>query len=179
MLFYPNFIPSKTKRSSRNKQSLFSIEKSNKPRSVLKSQRDSKQKMKNIKLDKSTAAFGFSSIFCQIVALLLFCLSVHGGFYLSFSPKARRITNLSKVFILSVESWNAYYTLHAAMLETLFYNNTFRMWDGKLTTYDFYYEHREKTKEYILENITRSLDYDLGNFTDKYRSDMTKVMHML
>lgn len=151
------------------------MNKNAKSKSVFRAQKDSKKNLKKIKLDKSSSPFGFSSILCQIIALMVFLMLIHGGFFLIFSPKLRRITNLSKIFIMSVESWNAYYTLHVAMIETLFYNNTIKMWDGELSSYDFYYQHREFTKEYILDNFTRSFEYDLGNFTEKYRSDMTTV----
>lgn len=49
------------------------------------------------------------------------------------------------------------------------------MWEGEKNTYEFYYEYRDFVKNNLIQNITESLDYDLGDFTEKYRDIMTKV----
>lgn len=136
-----------------------------------------KKRKKNNTTKLSNLGFNFTltNIHIQILIILLLLTIIQLLLSLIFQPKAHRITNLAKVYILSLESWNAYYILHAAVVETLLYNNTFSMWDGTLNTSDFYYKHRDFTKEYVLENISESLDYDLGRFTEKYRSDLTKV----
>lgn len=145
-----------------------------KPKLIIKN-KTKKQHLKFLKLENKDYSFGLSSIIFLLLCLIVLFLIIHGSIFLIFSPRARRITNLSKVYILSIESWNAYFVLHTAVVQTLFYNNTFKMWDGKLSTYDFYYDFRDFTKEYILNNLTTSIDYDLGNYTEKYVSDLTKV----
>lgn len=132
--------------------------------------------IKYLKIKSKDFSFEFSKISTLLFLILLVFILIHSVIYISFRPKKRRITNLSKTYILSVESWNAYYTLHTAVIETLFYNNTFKMWDGKLSTYDFYFKHKEFTKRYILDNFTESLEFDLGNYTEKYRGDLSTVI---
>lgn len=120
-------------------------------------------------------SFGLSSLWTQITLIIFFFLIIHMVFYFVFSTRAKRITNLSKVYNLSLETWNHYFILHTAVIQTLFYNNSFSMWGEEKKTYEFYYDYKKHVKEHVIENITESLDYDLGDFTEKYRSVMTTV----
>lgn len=127
------------------------------------------------KIKEKSFSFEMSNLYSQLVLLLFIFLILQGTLYLIFLPKAKRVTNLSKIYILSLEAWNEYYILHTAVIETLLYNNTFSMWDGRKNTYEFYYDFRSFMKSNIIENITESLNYDLGSFTEKYRNVMTNV----
>lgn len=49
------------------------------------------------------------------------------------------------------------------------------MWEGEKNTYQFYYDYKHYVKGHVIQNISESLDYDLGDFTEKYRKVMTTV----
>ena len=118
--------------------------------------------------------FGFVRVFVIVGAFILLLAGSQTFLYLFLAPKAQRVLDLTKVYILGVESWNAIYILHNAFFETLLWNNTLNMW-GSGDSLSVYMKQRKYFKEKIIANFTDSLTYDLGNFTDSYRDALTKV----
>ena len=54
------------------------------------------------------------------------------------------------------------------------YNNTEPMW-GK-TAEEVFHSHVEYTKTRVIANISETLNYDLGNYTESYNSMLTQVI---
>lgn len=137
----------------------------------------SKRRDNRIKQSEETGfTFGFSSLILKLLVVSAMFVLLQLSIYLMLAPKAKRITNLSTVYVLSIESWNAFWVLQVAAVETILYNNTVTMFGG-VKSLDLYYEFRSFCQSYILDNYTRGLDYDLGSFTDQYRNTLTKVSH--
>lgn len=132
------------------------------------------KRAKTLKLGSKKFSFGLTILFTSTILAIILLSLAHAVEYFTFGPKAKRITNLAKVAILSIESWNGYWTLHTAMIETVFYNNTVKMWNN-VNSEELYYDYRKKIKNYIIENFTEALDYDLGNFTERFRDDLSTV----
>lgn len=131
-----------------------------------------------VKIKTRNNSFNLSKIFLSLCIMTIFLFMVHAFVYMIFSSRAKLITNLTKVNILSIELWNAYFILQTAVTETILYNNTVKMWNN-VDSESFYYEYREIIKNSIIKNLTESLEYDLGNMTQKYQNDLTIVKKIL
>ena len=117
--------------------------------------------------------FGFIRLGVSFAIATTMIIVIQYVFYSLLYPRARKITNLLKVYIVSVEIWNSYATLNTIFINTLLWNSTVQFWgtDG-LSTYQVMKSHIETN---VLPNITESLDYDLGNYTDEWRKIVNQV----
>lgn len=140
--------------------------------------RNSSMKVKNtrkVSLQRKNFFFGFIKllvIFLISIGLIIFFQLFY---YWVLIPKGERLKNLVKVSILNTEIWSSFVLLHTFAFETILWNNTMPVWNtDSLTAFRMVMQH---VKYNVLENITEALDYDLGNYTDIYVNQMSKVIY--
>jgi len=111
--------------------------------------------------------FGVKKIIMRILLLLIgLCLVQFLHFY-SIYPRSKRVTDLTKAYSLSVDTWSSYYRTLTLFTEVIAWNDTISGGYGELisSTFDRSVEYIEQE---ILQNITESKTYDLGDFTQNY-----------
>lgn len=129
---------------------------------------------KPISLDFSNFFFGlFTSIATFFVLITLFIILQYVNYSITY-PQAKRVANLMEVYILGVETWSSFFSLHMFMLETVLYNNSLRVWDNKssLEVYEYFKTHIEKN---VLSNYSDIVEKDLGNFSQPFIYALNKV----
>jgi len=141
------------------------------------SQRKSKRRKLGkiwLKVNFKGLNFNFTSVLMTLTVGTLMLVLVQLIYYLSLKPGATRVTNFTKIFILGAETWSAYTNLNTFFLATVLWNNSLPSWGG-MKPLDVYKFMRTHIKERIILNYTESLNYDLGNYTDKFREIYTSV----
>lgn len=130
-----------------------------------------------VKITKGKHMFGFTRLSLIFLGIILLMTLIQGLYYWLVSPKADKVMNLLKVYILHIELWSSLATLHTAAFETILWNNTVPMWNTEsLRVYEMSKDHLEQK---VMANLTEALDYDLGNYTHKFRELMTKVRRVV
>jgi len=126
-----------------------------------------------IKLKNYSQNFGIYWFLVKFFLMLSISLILQFIYFAVLYPKSKRITNLLKAYILGVETWSSFITVGSCMLQAIFWNNTGVVWNtDPLSVFNSHLEYVENS---VMNNITEALDYDLGNFTENYRSLFTKV----
>ena len=146
------------------------------------SSRRNKRKF-NIKVNTKGLNFGCLALTLRLVLLLSIFLVIQLVYFFAWRGGLVRTQNLVEVFVLGIDAWNSFASLHATWLTTLVYNNSVGYWGSEggerrrsLDAYRFFREHIEIN---VLENYTRALQYDLGNFTKTFRSGMSAVRNKI
>jgi hypothetical protein len=143
------------------------------------SSRNKKEKSSNriekIKINSKGFYFGFCKVMFYFSLIFFFILIIQGFYFILLYPKSVRVGNLIEVYVLGVETWDSFASVHTYCFETILWNNTALGWDGG-TTLDTYRAMMEHSKSYVLDNYTRTLQYDLGNITEEYRFALNKVI---
>lgn len=127
---------------------------------------------KQVKFSKTS--FGLTSTFFKFITLFILLFSSQFSVYLMLAPDSKRVTNLMRVYISGVELWNCYDSAFTMFYDTVLFNNSVGIWDGKKTL-DGYNYFKEKIQERVLVNYTELLEVDLGNMTEGFRNTLTKV----
>jgi len=122
--------------------------------------------------------FGIKKVLYIFLGLLLLGCVVQFGYFLMLYPRARRITSLTKTYSLAISTWSSYYFAFTLFTETVFWNNTVPTGTGR-TTLEDYRAAVEYIRSNVWENITESLSYDLGAYTENYSTILTTVSHHL
>jgi len=133
----------------------------------------SNKRLDKIKIKMKGNYFGFAKLSSIFAVILTFLIIMQYFYYYILAPKGDKITNLMKVYILAVELWSSFATIHSVFFQTILWNNTVPVWDhDSLTAFNFYKDHIQKN---ILVNFTEALEYNLGNYTELFETKMTKV----
>jgi len=128
---------------------------------------------RSIKIDRERYYFEYTNqiIVVGVLIALYFCYKLL--FFQSAFGRARRLTSLTKTCILGMESYASFFNLHNAAFQVMLWNNTSPIWNTEaLEIYEYF---KDLTKNKLIANFTEALDYDLGNYTAKYRNDLLKV----
>lgn len=71
--------------------------------------------------------------------------------------------NTIEALTLGIEAWNSFYSMAAITYTTVSWNNTYPVWDrDSLAMFEYYSNY---VKNNVIQNLTDSLDKDLGNVT--------------
>ena len=117
--------------------------------------------------------FGFLKLSLIFASTLSIVIIAHFAYYLILIPKAKRVTNLVKAYVCSVELWSSYATLHSLFFNVVFWNNTMPAWGtDALTAYNSMKNH---IYENVHKNLTDALEMDLGNYSETYINVMARV----
>lgn len=135
----------------------------------------SKGREKRAKIVLENSNFGLTWPIGFLCLLTFGILILNSGVHFTMRIYSNRIQNLIQVYLLGTEAWSSMVSAHAYFLEVVLWNNTVPTWGGQtsLETFQYFYDHVQ-TK--IFPNYTLTLDYDLGNFTEKYSYVLTKVI---
>lgn len=126
-----------------------------------------------VKLYQKKNNFGFLRLLFVFSLAISLIISMQFVYYVILSPKGNKITNIVKVYILAVELWSAYASIHTFAFETILWNNTLPIWNtDSLSAYKIMKKH---IKMNIIPNFTEALEYDMGNYTDIYINQISKV----
>lgn len=144
----------------------------------IKSKENKKGRHKKTKISLEKYNFGLVRAICILCLLTFAILALNLGLHLYTKISADRVQNFVKIYLLGIEAWNALISLHCYFLEVVLWNNTVPTWGGQSTldTYNYFFEHIDKN---VIPNYTLALDYDLGNFTEKYTYALTKVIFFI
>ena len=134
---------------------------------------NSNSRKEKIKLNLQDHYFGFIQLFILFAASICLMVVIQYLYYSIRAPQAYKITCILEVYILAIEYWNSHATLHAMFFGIIFWNNTSPVWktDG-MEAYGMMKSHINKN---VIANISRSVEYDLGNYTDGWRKIMLTV----
>ena len=98
-------------------------------------------------------------------------------YYYILAPKGDKISNLTKVYILAVELWSSFASIHSIFFQVVLWNNTMPVWKtDSLSAYKMIHEHIDQK---ILVNLSEALTYNLGNYTALFEQKMTMVIFSL
>lgn len=140
-----------------------------------KKKRGSKLKRtQTVKLDYANFYFGFFTT-VVILFILIICFSILQYIYYSITyPQAQRVSNLMEVYILGVETWSSYFSLHVFMLETVLYNNSLVVWKDQkpLEVYDYFKKH---IQDNVLANYSALAEKDLAGFNEEFKYALNQV----
>ena len=118
--------------------------------------------------------FGLASLGLKLAAILAFLMLIQIIYYFVWKPGVQRSINLMDVFILGIETWNSFFSLHSSWLSTIVYNNTLPYWAGK-TSLEVFDHFKNHVRENLIANYSRAVEYDLGNYTKKFVEGYTTV----
>jgi len=174
---YENHINKAKKGFSNQSIAVSSTEKVNQRainKSIIKSTNSKVGKQKNwIRVKFNRFDFGGSWLLCMMLILVLMLGVFQVCSSILIYPKISRGRNISSTYILNTEVWNSLFTLHCVFFNTIFWNNTVDYWGtDSLSTFT---KLSNYIKEEVVANISSTLDFDLGNYTESYRDVMTKV----
>lgn len=126
-----------------------------------------------VRLKRGNHLFGFGRLSLIFLAVILLTVLIQAIYYWMVSPKADKVMNLLKIYILHIELWSSLATVHTAAFETILWNNTVPMWNMEsLKVYELSKEHLQHK---VIDNLTEALEYDLGNYTGEFRNLMLRV----
>jgi len=129
--------------------------------------------MKYVKLDLSNALFGTHSIFLILIGYISLLCILQGVYYILVSNLNRPVVMIGDTYLMYNEAWSGFFTLHATFFNVLFWNNSSPFWE--MEALQAYEKQKIHVREQIIDNISRTLDYDLGNYTETYRDALSKV----
>lgn len=136
-------------------------------------EKKSNRRKDKVKLFHNKNTFGFTKLVIAFLLTILLIISMQFTYFLILSPKGHKISNLVKVYILAVELWSSYATIHTVAFETILWNNTLPIWNtDSLGAYNILHDH---IKTNIIPNFTEALDYDMGNYSEIYINQISKV----
>ena len=117
--------------------------------------------------------FGFVKLSVIFAATMFLIIIIQYVYYTVLRPKASKVSGLVEIYILVVELWSSYATINTFFFTTVFWNNTTPIWgtDGV----GAYKIMRNHIYEKVHKNLSRSVDYDLGNYADYWRKIMVTV----
>lgn len=131
-------------------------------------------KLQKIKIDSSSQFFGLFKIVAGLLIVIALLILVQLAHYFILKPRETRTANLVKIWAIASEFWCSFVSMNVFFVETILFNNTGIGWHNK-STLETYTIIKDNLQKNVLDNITQSLTYDLGNFTEKWRSTMTQV----
>lgn len=135
-------------------------------------------KQEYLKIKSNDLQFGFNKIIRSFTLLLIFGMIIQVGYFLIIYPRSRKTTMLCKAYSLSVRTWSMYYYTLTVFTEIVIWNNTVETGTTRSTLEE--YENSVKyIRESILLDITESLNYDLGDYSDNYSQILTQVKFSL
>ena len=140
---------------------------------ILRGERNRTNLQRKMTLYSKGINFGISSLTMKLTLLLLIVIVVQYGNFLMWNPTLQRMKNYNKVYVLGVDTWTSYFTLHQAFFSAILWNNTLPYWG--ITSLQVYDEMREYIEEKIVKNYTQALEYDLGSYTEKFREAYSRV----
>lgn len=79
-----------------------------------------------------------------------------------------------KVYVIASEMWCSLTSLNVFFIEYILFNNTAVGWHGK-SSLDTYNEIKGVLETRVMPNMTESLSYDLGNFTEIWQNGLSNV----
>lgn len=106
-----------------------------------------------------------------IISTLLFTKFLFTGYMINLTEISK---NSLEIYSLGVLSWNSFYSLHAYLLQTILWNNTLPTWEGQ-TSLDTYQYYRNYIENRIMDNYTRSLDFNIGDYTEEFKYKIEEV----
>lgn len=128
----------------------------------------------NLIKDEKGLSFGLlPPLVYMLVSIALLSL-IYICFFFLILPGSIKQLSMIETYTLIIETWNSYFSIHASMLQTLIWNNTSPMWS--MSSLEVFEHQTKHIRENLLPNLTRTLDYDLGNFTQLYRQGMAYVI---
>lgn len=104
-------------------------------------------------------------------SILISCLDYI--LYHSSNKSLIRLQNNLKIQILAVEAWGSYINAQNALIQTILWNGTSNIWQkpSDVAFEDF----QTYISDCLIANFTDSLEYDLGTYTEEYRSLMSST----
>jgi len=121
----------------------------------------------NIKLNHGRFTFGFSQILSNTIVCIFLLIFLEYIIYIVYSAGSRRISDLTKLYVATIQTWTGLYSLHNAAFQTLIWNNTSPIWDQpSLETYTIL---KDKISNELIPVYTEALSFDLGDFTSTYK----------
>lgn len=130
------------------------------------------------KVKFSNTSFGLKPALCKFMVILVITTITQFGTYTMLYPQSKRISNLMKVFVVTVDCWSTYDSAWTMVYDTFLLNNSIEIWRGKKTL-DGYYYFKERTESSVIPRLTAALEYDLGNMTLGFQEALTKVPFFL
>lgn len=135
--------------------------------------KENARRREKVKITHSNNSFGFAKLITSLTFATLLIVFMQAAYYMILSPKALKITNLVKVYIIEVEIWSAFITIHTFAMQVLLWNNTVPTWNtDSLTAYEM---QRSHIRGNLIPNFTEALDYNMGNYTEVFRNQISKV----
>jgi len=131
-----------------------------------------------LKISSKIPIFGVTRMLYWFAGLMIaFCI-IQILHFISIYPNSKRVTDLTKAYSLSVDTWSGYYRVLTLFTEVIAWNNT--IYGGHdepiLETFESAVSYIENQ---ILQNISDSTSYDLGTFTQEYNDLIFKVYRCL
>jgi len=126
-----------------------------------------------LKTNSISLDFGMKRFMLTFIVLVMITNVIQVVLIVAFYPLAKRVTNMVRIYNLGIETYNSLMVISGAFFQTILWNNTSPMWGTQSLA--LFESHTEFARQNILIPITDSMDYDLGNFTDTYRTGMFHV----
>lgn len=149
------------------------------PRDKLQTKKVNKRGRKQIlynykKIQFSKTSFGFKPAIGKFILIFIITSLTQFSTYTMLYPQSKRISNLMKVFVATVDCWSTYDSAWTMVYDTFLLNNSIEIWEGKRTL-DGYYYFKERIESSVIPRHSAALDYDLGNMTLSFQEALTKV----
>ena len=132
------------------------------------------QRRQRLKVTYNGLNFGLVNLGLKLGTILVFLIGIQLVYYTVWRPGVRRSINFMEIFLLGIETWNSYFNMHSSWLSTIVYNNTLPYWNGK-TSMQVYEHFKTHIRDNLLANYSRAVEYDLGNYTEKFVEAYTQV----
>lgn len=140
----------------------------------LKPKKNFLKRRSKIKTFHNRNTFGFVKLMLSFLSAIALVISMQITYYAILSPKGQQISNLVKVYINDVELWSAFATIHTFAFETILWNNTVPVWNTD--SLSAYRQVRDHIRVNIIPNFTEALEYEMGNYSLKYREQISMVL---
>lgn len=126
-----------------------------------------------VKLDLGGAYFGLTTPFCILVLLVSILCAFQGLYFYMVYKTNRPVVMIGDTYIMYSEAWSGFFTLHATFFNVMFWNNSSPFWE--MEALKAYEKQKDHVLNNIIQNISETMTYDLGNYTEKYRYALSKV----
>ena len=135
------------------------------------------KKKEKIKIKTKDLNFGSKKVLIIFGIIISILIIIQGIFYFLLSKKARQVTNMITLYANVVEHWVCFAEIYTIIFEVIVWNGDIKFWDrDPLLVYD---EVKTRLEEVIIPGFEESPKWDLGNFTEKHRAQMTVIIYFL